>query len=101
MHGVNRFYVFILLYANQWYYTYRLRMTRVRYYARGVPLSSQKEMAATLTLEEVEKQSCAMGAQLFDIGLFDPNAAKGAMLPRLWNLDTLLRSVSWLRLKKR
>jgi DNA primase RepB-like protein len=74
-------------------------MTRVRYYARGAPLSSQKEMAATLTLEEVEKQSCAMGAQLFDIGLFDPNAAEGAMLPRLWNLDTLLRSVSWLRLK--
>lgn len=56
-------------------------------------------MAATLTLEAVEKQSCAMGAQVFDIGLFDPNAAEGAMLPRLWNLDTLLRSVSWLRLK--
>ena len=62
-------------------------------------MSSQKEMAATLTLEAVEKQSCAMDAQLFDIGLFDPNAAEGAMLPRLWNLDTLLRSVSWLRLK--
>jgi len=56
-------------------------------------------MAATLTLEAVEKQSCAMGVQLFDVGLFDPNAAEGAMLPRLWNLDTLLRSVSWLRLK--
>ena len=74
-------------------------MTRVRYYARAVPLSSQKEMATSLTLEAVEKQSCAMGAQLFDIGLFDPNAAEGAMLSRLWNLDTLLRSVSWLRLK--
>src|SRR6202521_6370754 len=56
-------------------------------------------MAVTLTLEAVEKQSCAMGAQVFEIGLFDPNAAEGAMLPRLWNLDTLLRSVSWLRLK--
>ncbi len=62
-------------------------------------LVKSKEMAATLTLEAVEKQSCAMGAQVFDIGLFDPNAAAGAMLPRLWNLDTLLRSVSWLRLK--
>src|ERR1700674_5674629 len=56
-------------------------------------------MAVTLTLEAVEKQSCAMGAQVFDIGLFDPNAAEAAMFPRQWNLDTLLRSVSWLRLK--
>jgi DNA primase RepB-like protein len=62
-------------------------------------LVKSKEMAATLTFEAVEKQSCAMGVQVFEIGLFDPNAAEGAMLPRLWNLDTLLRSVSWLRLK--
>jgi hypothetical protein len=90
-------YIFTLLYANQWYYTYILFMTRVRYYARAIALSSQKEMAATLALEAVEKQSCAMGVQVFEIGLFDPNAAEGTMLPRLWNLDTLLRSVSWLR----
>ena len=62
-------------------------------------LVKSKEMAATLTLEAVEKQICAMGAQAFEIGLFDPNAAEGAMLPRLWNLDTLIRSISWLRLK--
>jgi len=62
-------------------------------------LVKSKEMTTTITLEAVEKQSCAMGAQVFDIGLFDPNAEAGAMLSRLWNLDTLLRSVSWLRLK--
>ena len=62
-------------------------------------LVKSKEMAANLTLEAVKKQSCAMGAQCFDIGLFDPNAAEAAMLLRQWNLDTLLRSVSWLRLK--
>jgi hypothetical protein len=56
-------------------------------------------MTTTRTLEAVEKQSSAMGAKAFEIGLFDPNAARGAMLPRLWDLDTLLRSVSWLRLK--
>ena len=56
-------------------------------------------MTISLTLEAVAKQSRAMGAKVFDIGLFDPNAAKGAMLPRVWDLDTLLRSVSWLRLK--
>jgi hypothetical protein len=62
-------------------------------------LVKSKEMAANLTIEAVKKQSCAMGAQLFDIGLFDPNAGEAAMLPREWDLDTLLRSVPWLRLK--
>ena len=56
-------------------------------------------MTTTRTFEAVVKQSHAMGAKAFEIGLFDPNAARGAMLPRLWDLDTLLRSVSWLRLK--
>jgi hypothetical protein len=41
-----------------------------------MPLSSQKEMAVNLTPEAMEKQSCAMGVQVFEIGLFDPNAAK-------------------------
>src|SRR5258708_2990550 len=56
-------------------------------------------MTTSWTFEAVVKQSRAMGAKAFEIGLFDPNAARGAMLPRLWDLDTLLRSVSWLRLK--
>ncbi len=77
----------------------QLLMTRVRYYARSVRLSSQKQMTITSTPEAVAKQGRAMGAKAFEIGLFDPNAAQGAMFPRVWNLDTLLRSVSWLRLK--
>ena len=40
-----------------------------------------------------------MRASIFEVGLFDPTADHGAMLPRVWDLDTLLRSVSWLRLK--
>ena len=40
-----------------------------------------------------------MSASAFEVGLFDPTAAQGVMLPRVWDLDTLLRSVSWLRLK--
>lgn len=56
-------------------------------------------MTTTCTFEAVVKQSRAIGGQAFEIGLFDPNAARGAMLPRVWDLDTLLRSVSWLRLK--
>src|SRR5713101_1445733 len=56
-------------------------------------------MTTTSTVEAVIKQSRAMGAKTFEIGLFDPTAAQGLMLPRVWDLDTLLRSVSWLRLK--
>src|SRR5712692_501676 len=56
-------------------------------------------MTTTSTAEAVTKQSRAMGAKTFEIGLFDPTAAQGSMLPRVWDLDTLLRSVSWLRLR--
>ncbi len=56
-------------------------------------------MSTTKTAEVVEKQGRAMMASAFEVGLFDPNAAQGAMLPRLWDFDTLLRSVPWLRLK--
>jgi hypothetical protein len=56
-------------------------------------------MTTTHTPEAVEKQSRAMCAKAFEVGLFDPNAVHGAMLPRVWDTGTLLRSVSWLRLK--
>src|SRR6202790_2421072 len=67
-------------------------------YADYLRLSSQK-MSTVKTVEAVEKQARAMSATAFEVGLFDPAAAQGAMLPRVWDLDTLLRSVSWLRLK--
>src|SRR5258708_29550354 len=56
-------------------------------------------MSARKPAEAVEKQARAMKASTFEVGLFDPTAAHGAMLPRVWDLDTLLRSVSWLRLR--
>jgi len=56
-------------------------------------------MTTISTPEAVEKQSRAMGAKAFEVGLFDPNVAHGAMLPRVWETGTLLRSISWLRLK--
>src|ERR1700687_741437 len=67
-------------------------------YAEYLQLSSQK-MSTIKTAEAVEKQARAMSASAFEVGLFDPTAAQGVMLPRVWDLDTLLRSVSWLRLK--
>src|ERR1700730_4487902 len=67
-------------------------------YADYLRVSSQK-MSTIKTTEAVAKQARAMSASAFEVGLFDPTAAQGVMLPRVWDLDTLLRSVSWLRLK--
>jgi hypothetical protein len=72
--------------------------TATKNYADYLQLSSQK-MSAIKTAEAVEKQGRAMRASAFEVGLFDPTAAHGVMLPRVWDLDTLLRAVSWLRLK--
>src|SRR6266849_5863017 len=81
----------MLLYIQQ-------QQTATNNYADYLRVSSQK-MSAIKTAEAVEKQGRAMRASAFEVGLFDPTAAHGAMLPRVWDLDTLLRSVSWLRLK--
>jgi hypothetical protein len=56
-------------------------------------------MTAALTTGAIQRQSRAMGAKTFEIGLFDPSATQSCMLQRVWKIDTLLRSVSWLRLK--
>jgi RepB DNA-primase from phage plasmid len=59
----------------------------------------KKRMGNNFTSEAVEKQARAMGAAAFEIGLFDPRATRATMLTREWDLDTLLKSVRWLRLK--
>src|ERR1700737_2425822 len=73
-------------------------LTGTSNYADYLRLSSQK-MSTTKTAEAIAKQGRAMKASTFEVGLFDPTAEHGTMLPRVWDLDTLLRSVSWLRLK--
>src|SRR6202048_883996 len=73
-------------------------LTATNNYADYLRLSSQK-MFTIKTVEAVEKQARAMSASAFEVGLFDPTAVQGVMLPRVWDVDTLLRSVSWLRLK--
>jgi hypothetical protein len=44
-----------------------------------------------------------MGADVFEIGLFKPDAAasEAVMLPRVWDQDALLRSIAWLRYQNR
>jgi hypothetical protein len=44
-----------------------------------------------------------MGSEVFEIGLFKPDAANGEaiMLPRVWDGETLHRSIPWLRHQNR
>src|SRR6202521_3062833 len=73
-------------------------LTATQNYADYWRLSRQK-MSTIKPAEAVEQQARAMSARDFEVGLFDPTAAHGAMLPRVWDTGTLLRSVSWLRMK--
>ena len=55
------------------------------------------------TSEAVRRQVAAMGCDVFEVGLFKPDAHGGApiMLPRTWDADALLRSIGWLRRENR
>jgi hypothetical protein len=53
------------------------------------------------TRSAIERQITAMGADIFEVGLFKPRTpgdphTEPEMLPRVWDRETLLRSVSWL-----
>ncbi len=47
----------------------------------------------------VEQQVAAMGSELFEVGLYNPNAGAGksVMIPRVWDAETIVNSVPWLR----
>ena len=55
------------------------------------------------TIEAVRRQTEAMGSELFDVGLFKPDASAGEalMIPRVWDREALLRSIAWLRYQNR
>ena len=55
------------------------------------------------TSEAVRRQVAAMGCDVFEVGLFKPDAQGGApvMLPRTWDADALVRSIGWLRRENR
>src|SRR6201981_696277 len=55
-------------------------------------------MAIKSTDQAVQLQAARMHSEVFEIGLFDPNSHR-QMLPRVWDRNTLLRSISWLRVK--
>lgn len=51
------------------------------------------------TARAVERQITAMGCEMFELGLFNPEVRERGpiMIPRTWDADTLVRSVPWLR----
>ena len=54
------------------------------------------------TLEAVRRQIAAMGCDVFEVGLFKPEAvSEPIMLPRTWDSEALMRSVPWMRLQNR
>jgi hypothetical protein len=55
------------------------------------------------TVEAVDRQIEAMAADVFEIGLFKPDAQEGeaVMVPRVWDRDSLARSIPWLRHQNR
>ena len=44
-----------------------------------------------------------MGSELFEVGLYNPNAGAGesVMIPRVWDAGTIVKSVPWLRHQNR
>ncbi len=51
------------------------------------------------TVSAVQQQVAAMGSELFEVGLYNPNAGAGesVMIPRVWDAQTIVKSMPWLR----
>ncbi len=63
----------------------------------------QAHRSAGKTADAVQQQVQAMGSELFEVGLFDPNVGPGesVMIPRIWDAGTIVKSVPWLRHQNR
>ena len=74
--------------------------------AAGVNTSATTRQSARTTgktAAAVEQQVAAMGSGRFEVGLFNPDARAGesVMIPRVWDAEMLVKSVSWLRHQNR
>src|SRR5580700_6664312 len=51
------------------------------------------------TFNAVRQQVAAMGVELFELGLYkaDARASESPMIPRVWDAQTIPKSVPWLR----
>lgn len=61
------------------------------------------KLSGDRTTFAIQFQLAAMAEDLFEIGLFDPDAGpkQPVMIPRVWDAETILRSTAWLRLQNR
>src|SRR5713101_2428263 len=59
----------------------------------------QSNKATGKTAVAVQHQVAAMDSELFEVGLYNPNAGAGesVMIPRVWDAETIVKSVPWLR----
>jgi hypothetical protein len=65
-------------------------------------LISSAEAIVDRTTRAAQQQIAAMGTQFFEVGLFKPSAAEeghAVMIPRIWDIATLIRSIPWLRMQ--
>src|ERR1700722_3705913 len=64
---------------------------------------TQRRNAPAKTSGTVDQQVAAMGSELFEVGLYNPDAGatESIMIPRVWNSETILKSVAWLRHQNR
>jgi hypothetical protein len=58
---------------------------------------------ADKTTAAVQQQVAAMGSEMFEVGLYNPNARLGEsiMIPRVWDAATIEKSIPWLRYQNR
>jgi aromatic ring-cleaving dioxygenase len=58
----------------------------------------QSSNASGRTTIAVRQQVTAMDSELFEVGLFkpDPGPAESVMFPRVWDAETMVKSVPWL-----
>ena len=63
----------------------------------------QSNPSACKTAVAVQQQIVAMGSELLEVGLYDPDAGarQSVMIPRVWDAGTIIRSVPWLRHQNR
>jgi hypothetical protein len=59
----------------------------------------QANSTAAKTAAAIQQQVAAMKSELFEVGLYDPDAGEGesVMIPRVWDAVTIVNSVPWLR----
>jgi hypothetical protein len=59
----------------------------------------ESHQSAGIPVTGVRQQIGAMGSELFEVGLFKPDAGLGesVMIPRVWDAETVIKSIPWLR----